>query len=45
MGNVHEVAMAASPATRVVYVDHDLVVLTHARPSDCCFYALAARKP
>jgi hypothetical protein len=44
MGNVHEVAMAGSPATRVD-VDHDPVVLTHGRPSDCCFYALAARKP
>jgi hypothetical protein len=31
MGNVHEVAMAANPATRVVYVDHDPVVLAHAR--------------
>jgi S-adenosyl methyltransferase len=29
--NVHEVAMAANPATRVVYVDHDPVVLAHAR--------------
>ena len=45
MGNVHEVAMAASPATRVVYVDHDPVVLAHARPSGCCCYALVARKP
>ena len=45
MGNVHEVAMAASPATRVVYVDHDPVVLAHARPSDCYYYALVARKP
>src|SRR5260370_5717479 len=31
MGNVHEVAMAANPATRVVYVDHDPIVLAHAR--------------
>jgi hypothetical protein len=31
MQNVHEVAMAANPATRVVYVDHDPVVLAHAR--------------
>lgn len=31
MGNVHEVAMAANPAARVVYVDHDPVVLAHAR--------------
>ena len=29
--NVHEVAMAANPATRVVYVDDDPVVLAHAR--------------
>jgi S-adenosyl methyltransferase len=31
MGNVHEVAMDANPAVRVVYVDHDPVVLAHAR--------------
>jgi S-adenosyl methyltransferase len=31
MGNVHEVATAAHPAARVVYVDHDPVVLAHAR--------------
>jgi hypothetical protein len=31
MGNVHEVAIAAHPATRVVYVDHDPIVLAHAR--------------
>jgi hypothetical protein len=30
-GNVHEVAMAANPATRVVYVDHDTIELAHAR--------------
>ena len=30
-GNTHEIALAADPATRVVYVDHDPVVLTHAR--------------
>src|SRR5260370_1967581 len=30
MGNVHEVAIAANPATRVVYVDHDPIVLAHA---------------
>jgi hypothetical protein len=30
-GNVHEVALAANPAARVVYVDHDPVVLAHAR--------------
>ena len=37
--------MAASPATRVVYLDHDPVVLAHARPRDCYYYALVARKP
>ena len=31
MGNVHEAAMATNPATRVVYVDHDPIVLAHAR--------------
>jgi S-adenosyl methyltransferase len=30
-GNVHEVAHAAAPRTRVVCVDHDPVVCTHAR--------------
>jgi hypothetical protein len=30
-GNTHEIAQAASPDTRVVYVDHDPVVLAHAR--------------
>lgn len=30
-GNVHEVAHNTCPATRVVYVDHDPVVLAHAR--------------
>jgi hypothetical protein len=30
-GNVHEVAHDACPATRVVYVDHDPIVLAHAR--------------
>ncbi|WP_338701769.1 SAM-dependent methyltransferase [Streptomyces sp. Q6] len=29
--NVHEIAQAIAPATRVVYVDHDPVVLAHAR--------------
>jgi len=29
--NVHEVAQAAAPAARVVYVDNDPMVLTHAR--------------
>jgi len=31
VGNTHEVALAASPHSRVVYVDHDPVVLTHSR--------------
>jgi hypothetical protein len=30
-GNVHEVAQEIAPAARVVYVDNDAVVLTHAR--------------
>ena len=30
-GNVHEVAQAAAPPSRVVYVDNDPAVLTHAR--------------
>ena len=30
-GNTHEVALDACPLTRVVYVDHDPVVLAHAR--------------
>ena len=30
-GNVHEVAQAAAPSSRVVYVDYDPVVSTHAR--------------
>src|SRR5260370_3207505 len=30
-GNVHEVAMQADPATRIVYVDNDPVVLAHGR--------------
>ena len=30
-GNTHEVALAACPQARVVYVDHDPVVLAHAR--------------
>jgi O-methyltransferase involved in polyketide biosynthesis len=29
--NVHEIAQAAAPASRVVYVDHDPMVLAHAR--------------
>src|SRR5215468_2764425 len=31
MGNVHEIAHAIDPRTRVVYVDNDPVVLTHGR--------------
>ncbi|MEW2412927.1 SAM-dependent methyltransferase [Streptomyces sp. NPDC046866] len=30
-GNVHEVAQAASPEARVVYVDHDPVAVAHSR--------------
>jgi len=30
-GNTHEIARQADPETRVVYVDHDPVVLAHAR--------------
>jgi trans-aconitate methyltransferase len=30
-GNTHEIALHASPQARVVYVDHDPVVLAHAR--------------
>jgi hypothetical protein len=30
-GNTHEVAQAAAPAARIVYVDNDPVVLSHAR--------------
>ncbi|MBL7500079.1 SAM-dependent methyltransferase [Frankia sp. CNm7] len=30
-GNVHEVAQAANPRARVVYVDHDPIVLAHGR--------------
>jgi S-adenosyl methyltransferase len=30
-GNTHEVAQAAAPAARVVYVDNDPIVLAHAR--------------
>src|SRR5690349_2601231 len=30
-GNVHQVAQEVAPGTRVVYVDHDPVVLAHAR--------------
>lgn len=31
VGNVHEIAQAADPAARVVYVDSDPVAVTHAR--------------
>ncbi len=31
VGNTHEIALNASPQARVVYVDHDPVVLAHAR--------------
>jgi O-methyltransferase involved in polyketide biosynthesis len=31
VGNTHEIALQADPGTRVVYVDHDPVVLSHAR--------------
>jgi hypothetical protein len=31
VGNVHEVAQDANPATRVVYVDNDPIVLVHSR--------------
>jgi hypothetical protein len=31
VGNTHEVAQQAAPSSRVVYVDHDPVVATHAR--------------
>jgi hypothetical protein len=31
VGNTHEIALDASPDARVVYVDHDPVVLAHAR--------------
>lgn len=31
LGNVHDVAMEADPATRIVYVDNDPVVLAHGR--------------
>jgi hypothetical protein len=30
-GNVHEIAQAASPGARVVYVDHDPVAVAHSR--------------
>jgi len=45
--NTHEVAQAADPAARIVYVDNDPVVLTHARalltsgPTGRCDYVYA----
>ena len=45
--NTHEVAQSADPAARVVYVDNDPVVLTHARalltsgPEGSCDYVYA----
>jgi hypothetical protein len=30
-GNIHEVAQSIAPESRIVYVDHDPIVLTHAR--------------
>ena len=45
--NTHEVAQAADPAARIVYVDNDPVVLTHARalltsgPAGRCDYVYA----
>jgi S-adenosyl methyltransferase len=44
-GSVHEVAQALAPASRIVYVDNDPVVLSHARallvpgPQGQCAYA------
>jgi hypothetical protein len=35
MGNIHEVAHELAPDTRVVYVDHDPVVVSHARALLC----------
>ncbi|GHF78861.1 hypothetical protein GCM10018787_29640 [Streptomyces thermodiastaticus] len=49
-GNVHEVAQGASPGSRVVYVDHDPVAVTHsqavlARNEDADVVAADLRKP
>ena len=47
LGNVHEVAQAANPAARVVYVDNDPIVLAHGRalltssPEGRCAYIQA----
>jgi SAM-dependent methyltransferase len=45
VGNVHEMARAATPGARVVYVDHDPVAITHSREllaGDPRTYMLAA---
>jgi hypothetical protein len=49
-GNVHEVAQAASPGARVVYVDHDPVAVAHSRAvlegnDDADIAAADLRKP
>jgi hypothetical protein len=51
-GNVHEIALAEDPDARIVYADHDPVVLAHARdlldvvpenPREAHCYAVVAR--
>lgn len=49
-GNVHEVAQAASPGARVVYVDHDPVAVAHSQAvladnADAAVAAADLRKP
>ncbi|WP_328930497.1 SAM-dependent methyltransferase [Streptomyces sp. NBC_00190] len=49
-GNVHEIAQAASPEARVVYVDHDPVAVAHSRAvlegdDRCTVVAADLRKP
>ncbi|MFG2126995.1 SAM-dependent methyltransferase [Streptomyces sp. NPDC048751] len=49
-GNVHEVAQAASPGARVVYVDHDPVAVAHSQAvlagnADAAVVAADLRKP
>lgn len=49
-GNVHEIAQAASPGARVVYVDHDPVAVTHSQAvlagnDDADVVAADLRKP
>ena len=49
-GNVHEVALAADPAARVVYVDHDPVAVAHSQAvlegnADADVVAADLRKP